>query len=408
MQVKGEGGKMTIKEQLVRILEQGREAELAFLADLTDEDKSLSGTYETWSAKDIIAHANYWADLRTRRILAWMQDEAPEPVPQYEEANRGIWEQFRNSNWDDIEAFAESTHAKVIEAVHALEEEVLNGPSLESEERKLWDAIVGVAYTHKLSHYSGFYQDHGQTDVAGKLWKEWAELVSPLDSGAEWQGGVHYNAACSLALAGDHAGALEELRKGLELRPGLRGWSRLDSDLAILHEDPAFKRLFATDDWWDALEASPQAEALADQFLRMFFMLRNAISRFPEEAWRTGDSLYQRPAGLALHILQSIDGYCVIKPGESSGDPLTQISWQERDSSKLPSQEAVLAYLEKVEARQASFIATSDLQAKEELFPWTGTTLLGRALYSLRHAQHHLADMAMELQRRGFRPPDWQ
>jgi hypothetical protein len=399
---------MTIKKQMLRILEESREAELAFLVSLSEEDRLFKGSFETWSAKDILAHANYWADLRAKRIQSWMQDEALEPLPYYEEANLGIYEQFAGSSWDEVEAFAESTYVRLVETIQALEEEALTGPSLESEERKMWDAILGVAFTHKLAHYAEFYQDHGQTETAGQLWKEWAELVSPLDPGAEWQGGVHYNAACSLALAGDRAGALEELRVGLELRPGLKGWSRLDSDLEILHEDPAFKRLFAPDYWWEALEASAQDEALADQFLRMFFMLRSAVERFPEEDWRTGDSLYQRPAGLALHILQSIDGYCNLKAGEGSGDPLAQISWQERDSSRLPSQEAVLVYLEKVEARQANFIATADLLAKEELFPWTGTTLLSRALYSLRHAQHHLADMAMELQRRGFRPPDWQ
>jgi tetratricopeptide (TPR) repeat protein len=399
---------MTIKEQMLRILEKSRETELGFLASLTDEDRAVVSSFEAWSAKDILAHVNYWADLRATRIQAWVRGEAVEPLPYYEEANLDIYKQFVDSSWDELETFAETTHVKVVETIEMLEDEGLIGPSLESEERKMWDSILGVVYTHKLSHFAEFYRDRGHTDTSSKLWKEWVELVSPLDSGAEWQGGVHYNAACSLALAGDHAGALEELRQGLELRPGLRGWSRLDSDLSILHEDAAFKQLFASSHWWEALEASPQAEALADQFLRMFFMLRSAMSRFPEEAWRTGDSLYQRPAGLALHILQSIDGYCALKPGESSGDPLGKISWQERDSSRLPSQEAIRTYLERVETRQANFIATADLLAKEELFPWTGTTLLSRALYSLRHAQHHLADMAMELQRRGLRPPDWQ
>jgi hypothetical protein len=137
-------------------------------------------------------------------------------------------------------------------------------------------------------------------------------------------------------------------------------------------------------------------------------MFRIAVSTFSEEAWREGDSLYQRPAGLALHIAQSIDLYSAIKLGDRSEDPLTQITWEERDAAKLPSQEELLGYLDKVEVRLASFIATSDFQADEKLFPWTGFTVLSRVQYNLRHAQHHLADMAMELQRRGFRPPDWQ
>ena len=111
---------------------------------------------------------------------------------------------------------------------------------------------------------------------------------------------------------------------------------------------------------------------------------------------------------MALHIAQTIDFYSALKPGDSSEDPLTQINWEARDSSKLPSQEELLGFLDKVEERLANFIAKSDFQAEEKLFQWTGFTVLSRAMYNLRHTQHHLADMAMELQRREFNPPDWQ
>jgi tetratricopeptide (TPR) repeat protein len=257
-------------------------------------------------------------------------------------------------------------------------------------------------------HYSQFYQEQGQKEEAGQLWSEWAELVSPLDEGPEWQGNVHYNAACSLALAGDAQGALLELRKGLELRPSSKAWSRQDSDLDILHDLPEYKELYAPAYWWEALEANAQAEAVADQFLRTLSMLRIAVSTFPESEWRVGESLYQRPASLALHIVQSIDFYSALKPGDSSEDQLTQINWEERNSSKLPSQVELLGFLDKVEERLAKFITKSDFQAEEKLFLWTGFTVLSRAMYNLRHTQHHLADMAMELQRRGLTPPDWQ
>jgi tetratricopeptide (TPR) repeat protein len=399
---------MSIKDQVLTILERSRKTELKFIATLTEEQKADPGTYENWTAKDNIAHANYWEDVRGARIVAFLAGEELQPLPQFERANAECYERFAYSSWDEVQAFAEVAHKQMVEVVRRMDEEALSGPFTEREERKLWDEIVGIAYSHKLNHYSQFYQDHGQQEEAGQLWSEWVELVSPLDEGPEWQGNVHYNAACSLTLAGDTEGALVELRKGLELRPSSKAWSRLDSDLESLHNLPEYKELFAPAFWWEALEANPQAEAVADQFMRTLSMFRIAVSTFPEEAWREGDSLYQRPAGLALHIAQSIDLYSALKPGDRSEDPLTQIAWEERDAAKLPSQEELLGYLEKVEVRLASFIAVSDFQADEKLFPWTGFTILSRAQYNLRHAQHHLADMAMELQRRGFRPPDWQ
>ncbi len=137
-------------------------------------------------------------------------------------------------------------------------------------------------------------------------------------------------------------------------------------------------------------------------------MLRSAIDTFSQDSWIEGETLYQRPAGLALHIVQTIDFYSAIKRGESSEDQLSQVNWEDRDASKLPSQKDLLRYLDVVEERLAKFIAETDLQAEETLFPWTGFTTLSRALYLLRHTQHHLADMAMELQRRKLRPPSWQ
>jgi hypothetical protein len=272
----------------------------------------------------------------------------------------------------------------------------------------MWEMLVGSFYSHKLLHYSQFYEDHNRKKDVGMLWKEWADSVAPLDPGPDWQGGVHYNAACSLALVGDKDAALEELKKGLDLRPGLKTWSRLDSDLDVLHDDPDYQAYFAPDYWWQAFDAGPQAEALADQWLRMFSMLRNAINVLPAEEWISGETLYQRPAGLVLHILQSIDYYAGLVQGDGSEHELTQIGWQERDAAKFPDQAAIQEYLDVVEQRLASFLVKADFQAEEKLFNWTGKTVLSRTLYSLRHAGHHLADLAMELQRRGFEPPNWE
>ena len=399
---------MTMKDQLLRVLEKSRETELEFIANLTEEARNFAGTWEKWSAKDNVAHVNYWEDVRGTRIVSFLRGEELKPLPQYEQANAECYKRFAKSTWDEVNTFAEHSHSKMVDAVRGMDEEPLAGPSTETDERNLWDEIVGSAYSHKLMHYSQYYQDQGQNEEAGQLWSDWADLVSPLDEGPEWQGNVHYNAACSLALAGDAQGALLELRKGLELRPSSKAWSRRDPDLEILHDLPEYKELYAPAYWWEALDANPQAEAVADQFMRTLSMLRISVSTFPESEWRAGESLYQRPASLALHIVQSIDFYSALKLGDSSEDPLTQINWEERNSSKLPSQEELFRFLDKVEERLANFIGKSDFQAEEKLFLWTGFTVLSRAMYNLRHTQHHLADMAMELQRRGLTPPDWQ
>lgn len=399
---------MGLQEQLLQILRKSRETELQFIANLTDEDRRSEGTYEEWSARDIVAHANFWENVRAERAVGWIQGGKLEPAPQFERANVGCYTRFSTSTWDEVEAFAGGAHASMVDAVRGMDEEALAGPSEEWEERTMWQSIVESAYSHKLSHYSEYYQNKGRKKEAGELWNEWAGQVSSLDTGPDWQGGVHYNAACSLALAGDPDRALEQLREALSLRPSLKPWSRRDSDLESIHDLREFRDLFAPPHWWEALESDPLAEALADQFMRALSMLRTAIDSFTPQEWVEGETRYLRPAGLALHIVQTADLYAALKPGDQSEDPLTQISWQDRESSNLPAQEGLLQYLDTVERRLASFIAGSELEAVENIFPWTGSSILGRAIYTLRHTQHHLADLTMELQRRGFSTPDWE
>ena len=56
-----------------------------------------------------------------------------------------------------------------------------------------------------------------------------------------WQG--HFNLACFLSLTGDRAGALEHLRRAVELEPQARGYAREDSDFDSLRDDPEFSAI---------------------------------------------------------------------------------------------------------------------------------------------------------------------
>jgi hypothetical protein len=199
--------------------------------------------------------------------------------------------------------------------------------------------------------------------------------------------------ACSLALAGSRDQALSELRQALELRPNVKAWSKQDTDLNSLHSLP---------------EYSPMAEAMADQFMRSLAMLREAMMAFPAEEWRKGDTPYERPAGLALHIVESLHSYSALKPGEYAEDAGLDVNWEEKDSSKLPTQNKLLTYLDEVEENLACFLTDADLKATEELFRWTGSTMLSRTIYMLRHTQHHLSELCLELHIRGLQAPEWQ
>jgi hypothetical protein len=398
---------VSLKEQLLTILEHSGDTVRAFMAGLPEEEREAVGSYEKWCAKDHVAHFAHWQEYRAARLSALAKGEEPPPsVANYEQANAACFERYFEQPWKEVQAYAGQALAQLVEAVDALDEKALAAPGPETGDRPLWQDVAGTGYTHPTMHLADYLTQHEREQASGKLWQEWGRLVAPLDNSRHWQGLVHYNTACGLALSGNAEQAVDELQQALELRPSLTTWSRHDTDLASLHHIPAYRELFAPAFWWRAIEANPQAEALADQFMRALGMFRRAVEAFPADEWRKGDTPYQRPAGLATHVAESVHGYCALRPGEFS-DGLG-VDWEEQDSSKLPSQEQLFRYLDQVERDLAGYLAEADLSAAEELFRWTGATLLSRAIYNLRHLQHHLAEMCLELHCRGAEAPDWQ
>jgi adenylate cyclase len=68
-----------------------------------------------------------------------------------------------------------------------------------------------------------------------------------VDPSPEWHGVIYYNLACHYALTGMPDKALDSLQASLELNPGLKEWSRQDSDLLPLHGHPQFSAVVGSD-----------------------------------------------------------------------------------------------------------------------------------------------------------------
>jgi hypothetical protein len=150
------------------------------------------------------------------------------------------------------------------------------------------------------------------------------------------------------------------------------------------------------------------AQAISGQFRRALKMLREAVQAFPVEEWRAGDNHYLRPAGLAYHALETIDFYTSDRPASQFpwGNRFGA-DWEDPRSELLPPQEDVITYLDEIESKLAHWFKTTDLTAPERSYPWTGVSKLERTVYMLRHTHHHLAEMCLELSRRGYSGPEW-
>ena len=149
--------------------------------------------------------------------------------------------------------------------------------------------------------------------------------------------------------------------------------------------------------------------SILDHIERAVKMFKEAVIAFPDVEWKQGEIDYLRPAGVAYHVVESIEFYT----GHLTVDQFKwghrfHCDWEDSDASKLPDQNEVLAYLDEVWEQSRNWIRAENLLHTETLFPWSGSTLLSRLLYVLRHIQHHTAEMSVELKRRGYPCPDWQ
>ncbi len=145
-----------------------------------------------------------------------------------------------------------------------------------------------------------------------------------------------------------------------------------------------------------------------DQCRRALTMFRSAVMVFPADEWKKGEINYLRPAGVAYHVVETLDFYFSDQPPDRFGwGSRFGVDWENKDSERLPEQGEIISYLDEMEDKFQQWLKKADLMAAETVYPWTGSLMLGRVVYVARHIQHHVSELSLELTRRGLQSPEW-
>lgn len=150
-------------------------------------------------------------------------------------------------------------------------------------------------------------------------------------------------------------------------------------------------------------------DVLARQYDRVWGTLRAAISRLSDAQWHQSECDWLAPVRLAYHIVETAEFYSGGSPdgykwGSLGGD------WEGSPAADLPSQKQMLDFIDRVQPAVRKWLVECDdasFLSAEPVFQWTGSTRLDRALYSLRHSQHHLGQINAELRRKGLPRGEW-
>jgi hypothetical protein len=147
-------------------------------------------------------------------------------------------------------------------------------------------------------------------------------------------------------------------------------------------------------------------EILKRQFERSWKVVSEALQSFSPEEWTAGDVDYLTPARTAYHIVETAEFYSSDSPDGFPWGHRFGCDWEGAQPDELPAREEIIAYMAEVRAQVETWL-NQDLLAEDPAFPWTGGTLLDRALYLVRHNHHHVGELWSEIKRRGHPLPDW-
>jgi tetratricopeptide (TPR) repeat protein len=240
---------MELKSKLMELIEHASKEEQALFAKLSENERAVRGEPDRWSPKDTIAHLAAWKTRLAEDLAAAARGETPVRNEDFEVVNVQIFEENRDQSWSDILKEATEASQQLAAQVKNRSEAELRGTDTLpwQEGRPLWRLIVGTGTIHPMAmHLCPLLLERGDKEYATQLQKEAAKLLSELDESESWQGIVRYNLACHYALAGETETAIEKLREALELNPELIEWSKEDSDLSSIREEPGYVALYTS------------------------------------------------------------------------------------------------------------------------------------------------------------------
>jgi hypothetical protein len=236
---------MTSKDQLISIIEATIQEFRELEKLLSPEKLEQKGTLKKWAVRDDVLHCAFYVQQFADR-LAWPREHAKVDGSDYLTVNDDVWTAHQSESWAATLKMLEDACRAVIAGLQLLSEEELNDSKFFTwlGDRSVADYIPGLVFTHGLMHIQYTFVREGMAEAAIRNADKAYKMAEALDSSEAGQGRNLYNKACSYALAGHKAEAITMVMKAVKLAPDLLEWSKQDSDLESLRDDPQFMAIY--------------------------------------------------------------------------------------------------------------------------------------------------------------------
>jgi len=194
-------------------------------------DDSPPETQGRWTAKDQLAHLSAWRVIAASELDLVRSGGPVRGGPrEFDAENARIYNETHEQPAVLIRAAAINSWEQLARSVQACSTKVLARPRLRRPEEQLWQDVC-IMYHHLMEHLVDWHLDRGDEAAAQETARWGYELAEKMFPADTQRGVAAYNVGGMYALRGRADAALPHLRAGLELRPDLRDWARLDPDL---------------------------------------------------------------------------------------------------------------------------------------------------------------------------------
>jgi len=224
-----------------RLLTRGQADQDSLAARLSPEERAARGELHAWSAKDHVAHNNFWRQDAVRSLQAALDGGALPDLEDTQTLNDRVFVQQRETPWEALVAETERLSPDdLIQRDRYPWQQGERGSSLER-------LILTNWYEHPAEHWGDIYQSRNEFDRALEIRQVVVATVSELFAhDPTTYGYVIYNLGCFYARNGRSELAIGAIREALPRVPSLVEWSKQDPDLDALREIPEFQALYET------------------------------------------------------------------------------------------------------------------------------------------------------------------
>lgn len=243
--------------QSLAAIAQGRTLYTRFNDDLTDAQRTAEGTfvpYSAWSAKDLLGHCTFWS---TCVALRWEASAINAPIPDFEDFNKYNEAQYqlrRAWTWDHVWTEAMDTLDHLTNIITGMSDAAIVKIY---DNRTVTSQLFDNAISHPSWHIADYWLFRDNQSRAEALIKDVIQMTVSIN-GEEGRTTATYNLACFYARTDRAQEALALLPNVFQKSPGLKKWATEDTDLATLHNDPAFLALYVDADIKSALSQKPE------------------------------------------------------------------------------------------------------------------------------------------------------